>query len=89
MDWGVSMNFKIGDKVRILPSAKKIGVHSDELGKVGEVVSFETTTTTLRVKMDKPCTICNQTLRNIWYLKPYQIIPVVVVGQQLVFEFME
>lgn len=81
--------FKVDDKVRILPSAVDIGVYHGEFGKIGMITSIDTIRGSMQVKMDKPCTISGHTFRFTWYVVFSQIEPVVVIGQQLLFNFMQ
>ena len=80
--------FKKGDKVRVLPSAIRMGVYGGEVGKTGIIVGRDCFDY-LRVYMDKLSTIGNHTEKRTWSVNWDDIEPVVKVGQQLVFDFME
>ena len=75
------MKFKIGDKVRILPSAVDIGVRESEVGTIQTVI-----------KIIDPMTIdiTNSSGNDkSWWVEPDQIELAIVKGQQLLFNFME
>ena len=80
------MKFKIGDKVKILPSATFIGVCKDEAGKTGVIVEYISSKEII-VLMDKPHH--KHGYRIDWVVESSQIEPMVKVGQQLLFNFME
>lgn len=72
---GATMNFKIGDKVKILPSAVDISVAESEVGKVGIIIEIISSS---RIYVDTP------TERfGFWVVNEWDITPVVVIGQQL------
>lgn len=80
------MGFKIGDKVRILVSAVDIGVAINEVGKMGVVTLYHSSDEII-VFMDK---IRKESgYRVEWIVNSSQIEPVVKVGQQLLFSFMD
>ena len=81
-------SFTIGDKVKILPSAVDIGVHPIEVGKQGVITKIDTSWGEIAVLMNKPCTINGFTHCRSWYTESTHIELVVIVGQQLLFEFM-
>ena len=66
--------FKVGDKVKILPSATRVGVESEEVGKVGVIKD-------IRVCTARGC-VC------LWNVgcKMLELYP--VKNQQLEFPFM-
>ena len=78
--------FKIGDKVRILPSATSIGVCKDEVGETGVITAYISSKEII-VLMDKPHH--KYGYRIDWVVESSQIEPMVKVGQQLLFQFME
>jgi len=77
------MKFKIGDKVRILPSAVDGGVSEKAVGKTGVI--------TYHVPGDYFCVLMDYERERggTWVVYPCQMEPVVVIGQQLLFEFMQ
>ena len=74
------MQFKIGDKVKLLPSVVSAGVVASEVGKIG-IVTFVGRLGGVHVKT-------SQLNRFSWCLQEYNIAPAVKVGQQLLFSFM-
>lgn len=74
------MKFKIGDKVRILPSAVHIMVAKDEVGKTGIITHYGTDKDII-VYMDEPRKVGNY--RISWCVESSQIELVKVIGQQL------
>lgn len=75
--------FKVGDKVRILPSAVSGGVSEEDVNKIGEIIGFREEHGYFLVAMD------NRKRRNsYWAVYPNQIEHTVVKGQQLLFDFM-
>ena len=76
------MKFKIGDKVRILPSAIDINVAETEIGKIVEVVDVYTSCNEYEVKAFSK-------KYSPWWVRKCDIAPAIKVGQQLVFDFME
>ncbi len=81
----VKAKFKVGDKVRILPSAVDINVWKEEIGKVGKVTFMWDELGLISIQMFYPC---KGGIHN-WSVNPDQIEPVIKVGQQLVFNFMK
>ena len=78
--------FKVGDKVRILPSAIDIGVFKSELGGIGVVIDCYYMDIYIRVYMDN---VCKETgCRKEWAVRSDQIELFIKVGQQLLFAFM-
>lgn len=73
------MKFKIGDKVKILPSAAYIGVEENEIGTTQTIIRVESLDTIVITDTDG----------GYWHVDPHDIIPVIKVGQQLLFSFME
>jgi len=73
------VKFKKGDNVRILPSAVDVNVSKAEVGKVGVVlaVGYDVTVKTATEKFGR------------WYVRYCDITPVIKVGQQLEFSFMQ
>ena len=80
------MKFKVGDKVRILPSAIDVGVWAEEIGKVGVVVSSWADDNSFVVEMLLPCK--GGTILR-WSVRQENIALVIEIGQQLMFSFME
>ena len=81
MDWGVSMKFKVGDKVRILPSAINICVNPSEVGVIATIK-----------KIYSPIQIIIRTPTQkfgSWVVHEEHIESIIKPGQQLVFAFME
>ena len=79
------MKFKVGDKVRMLPSAVDIGVFKAEIGKTGTVTDNNFLHRYILVRMDEPYSKKIFT----WSVRSAQITSVIKVGQQLEFAFME
>lgn len=79
--------FKVGDKVRILPSAIDVEVPSEEVGKTGVVKNISKDGTDFLVLMDKPRR--EGGTRLDWVVNLSQIEQVITPGQQLIFSFME
>jgi len=80
------MKFKVGDKVKILPSAVGIGVLEEAIGKAGIITDCSYLGRYIRVYMDNVCSI--KGYRRDWAVNESDIAPVIVVGQQLLFDFM-
>lgn len=76
------MKFKIGDKVRILPSAVGGGVDEIAVGKIG-VITYHAPEHYFCVLMDY-----ERERGGTWAVYPCQMEPVIKVGQQLLFSFM-
>ncbi len=75
------MKFKVGDEVRILPSAVGISVAKDEVGKIGKIL-----------QVYSPTQIIIHTATGgyePWVVRECDIAPVIKIGQQLMFQFME
>ena len=75
------MKFKIGDKVRILPSAMLTGVSETEIGKVVKITKMNF--------LD--CIMISDSRGDTygcWAVNYDDIAPVIVKGQQLLFDFM-
>lgn len=87
--WGekrMKHSFKIGDRVKILPSAVTIMVARDEVGKTGVITRY-CSLTDIMVHMDK---IREESgYRVAWCVESTQIELVCKVGEQLVFSFMQ
>ena len=81
------MKFKVGDKVRILPSAEKIGVFKSEVGRVGIIEDTDFLGQFIHIRMVKPYQINGRI--HTWAVKSPQITPFIKVGEQLEFAFME
>jgi len=78
------MKFKIGDKVRILPSAIDINVAEEEVGKVVEI------TEVYEGYSGYDYTVSAFSKRyGDWWMRERDIASALMVGQQLVFDFME
>lgn len=73
------MKFKIGDKVKILPSATCIGVNESEVGTTQTIIRVVSSTTIIVTDTGGGC----------WHVDPSDITPVIKTGQQLLFSFME
>ena len=75
--------FKVGDKVRILPSAVNGGVGEKAVGEIGTITYYSLS--------DYFCVLMDYEKENggTWAVYPCQMEPVIKVGQQLVFDFME
>ena len=71
--------FKVGDKVKILPSATTIGVEDSEVGTTQTILQIESPTTI----------VITDSTDGRWHVYPRDITPVFIVGQQLLFSFME
>ena len=78
------MKFKIGDKVRILPSAATIGVLKSEVGKIVKITGISIFSTNDIMISDS-----RGDAYGCWCVNEYDIAPAIKVGQQLLFEFME
>ncbi|KKN73116.1 hypothetical protein LCGC14_0404250 [marine sediment metagenome] len=73
--------FKVGDKVRILPSAIDINVAESEVGAMGKIITVRNQES-----------ICVDTVTKkylFWVVRGRDIEPVIKVGQQLQFDFMK
>jgi len=79
------MQFKVGDKVKILPSAVNGGVSEKDVGKIGEIIEYGNGY--FDVMMDSGQST-GPNLDLPWAVYPNQMELVVTVGQQLVFDFM-
>ena len=77
------MNFKVGDKVKILPSATIIGVRKSEVGKTVLIRGIYNESDSIMV------TDSRGEGYGYWSVNSYDIAPVIKVGQQLTFSFME
>ncbi len=77
------VKFKIGDKVKILPSATGVTVWKEEVGKIGRVTSIRYDS--FYVRMLNPC----KGKLRLWSVGDNMIALIVKVGQQLLFEFMQ
>lgn len=75
------MKFKVGDKVKILPSAMNISVGAREIGKITKIKTI-----------NSPNDIMIYDSRGkeygCWCVNDYNIALVIVKGQQLLFDFM-
>lgn len=76
----VNTKFKVGDKVKILPSATRISVAKNEVGVVGEIIHI----------YDQDGLVVNTVTERYvpWVVRAKDIVPVVKVGEQLEFSFM-
>ena len=74
------MKFKIGDKVRILPSVVNIGVDKSEIGK---------TTTIKKIYSPTDIVIVSSSKEFTWIVHEEHIEFFAIPGQQLLFAFME
>lgn len=77
------MKFKIGDKVKILPSAVDGGVSERAVGKIG-IITYYSPGSYFCVLMDY-----EREKGGTWAVCPCQMEPAIKVGQQLLFNFME
>ena len=77
------MKFKIGDKVKILPSATIIGVWESEVGKTVSIRSIYNESAGVMI------TDSRGEGYGLWCVNSYDIAPVIKVGQQLLFSFMQ
>jgi len=73
--------FKIGDRVKILPSAVTIGVAEREVGKVAKVTGG--CGSDIMISDSRGCEYAS------WCVNDYDIIPFIEIGQQLLFDFMQ
>jgi len=82
------MKFKVGDKVKILPSAVDGGVSEKAVGKIGKITMYRRSGNYFLVIMDG-----GQDTGVIpsspWAVHSDQMEHVVVIGQQLLFDFMQ
>lgn len=78
---GTTLKFKVGDKVRILPSAVDVHVTQDEVGKTGAIISSDSEGEHVVVLMDKPRK--KSGYRIDWCVDSSQIELALVPGQQL------
>lgn len=75
---GFVLKFRIGQKVKVLPSAKKHGVNPDAIGKVGRLID------------DNPdCIVVELPFEQYWYMSIEDIALHIKIGQQLTFPFMD
>ena len=72
------MKFKIGDKVKILPSAVAIGVSESEVGTIQTILRVESLDTIIITDSGGGC----------WHVDPKDITSTIKIGQQLLFNFM-
>ena len=70
--------FKVGDKVKILPSARDAGILEESINKIGVITAI----------YDDGLTIYVKGSYHLWALGKYQIEPAIPVGTQLMFPFM-
>ena len=69
--------FKVGDRVKILPSARDVGVYEESINKVGVILNiFPHGTIYVRESKHK------------WAVSDYNIKPAIPIGTQLMFPFM-
>jgi len=78
------MGFKIGDKVKILPSATIIGVLKSEIGKIVKITGVSISNSNDIMISDS-----RGEQYDCWIVNEYDVASVVKVGQQLLFDFME
>ncbi len=75
------MKFKVGDKVKILPSAVDINVAGSEIGEIGIVVY---------VYAEEEYSIKTASgYYEEWWVRARDIAPAIIKGQQLLFDFMQ
>ncbi len=74
------MKFKVGDKVRILPSAVKGGVRAKEVGTIQTVIKI--------IDPAVPILDITSSGSGSWWVYPDHISSAIKVGQQLMFSFM-
>ena len=77
------MKFKIGDKVKVLPSVMTIGVSEREVGKIVSIRSIYNESDGIMI------TDSRGEGYGCWCVNNYDIAPVIKIGQQLLFNFME
>ena len=77
------MKFKVGDKVKILPSAVVIGVLASEVGKVVKIRGIYNGIDGIMISDSRGDTY------GCWAVNYDDIAPVIVKGQQLLFDFMQ
>ena len=77
------MKFKVGDKVKILPSAMIIGVSKREVGKVVNIRNIYNESDGILIADSRGGEY------GCWCVNSYDIALAFVKGQQLLFEFME
>jgi hypothetical protein len=75
--------FKVGDKVRILPSAVAGGVDKTDVGKIGRITGWFEGGGYFTVVMNHWTTLVWS-----WAVYPNQMEHAVEIGAQLVFDFM-
>lgn len=75
--------FKVGDKVKILPSATRVWVMIEEVGKIGIISRIDEENNCFSVTMLNSC----KGRVHHWSLSNHHITPVIKVGQQLLFDF--
>ena len=81
------MKYKVGQRVRLLPSATKVMVPYDEVGKPGKLTFVTSDGFNMNIHMDKPRE--GNRLANSWGISHYHIESIIEKGQQLLFSFME
>jgi len=81
------MKFKVGDRVKTLPSAVDIGVFKSDIGKTGVIIDCNFLDMYIRVDMDSVCKEAG--CKKEWAVRPDDIELAVMIGQQLLFSFME
>ena len=81
------MKFKMGDKVKILPSATGVGVDETDVGKGGVISSVSMSGSSALVYMDGVCS--GRGLKCRWSVNTNMIKLLPTKGQQLLFSFMD
>jgi len=76
------MKYKIGQRVKFLPSAREDGIPRSAIGK-DCIITTSDIPPFLRVRMIPPF------VREYWYVNRNHIERVIQIGQQLLFPFME
>ena len=78
------MKFKVGDKVRLLPSATESFISEKDVGKMGRIIAYQKPFNTFKVKMDR----WRWDSDLSWVVRSDQMELVIETGQML-FNFMK
>ena len=82
-----TLKFKVGDKVKILPSAVDGGVSMGRVDKTGVIIKDDSWSSYFLVKMDE--LRGNSCEKDVWAVYSNQMTLAMIKGQQLLFSFME